>query len=264
MKISARTLSAMAGGVGIVLLMTLVLALLERQSQRATNEESVTAAEMATAPAAAAPREAATSEAGSPFSAGQDDTRGYEGTVWDAPLASVAKRRDKVTQTFTDDDGSDGPPGLASIVWMGIGLPANRQIAQAATFDPDAFSQGKFRTLRRGATQYIFENDRFVMAVASIPAGSLERVRQTMANDNQEIPSLHTEQTFDLSPPGSGLPPEALSSDCYKKANTNTRIYVIEKWSTSVAGTILHDHGFIVSIPNSDYLKLLQQAQQPR
>ena len=258
-------MTAVAGGLGIVLLLALVLSILTRQHQRAKNEESVTAAVMAAVPsAAAAPAAAPKSDDASPFAGAQNDPKGFDGYAWDTPIAGIAKRGDKVTQTFSDDSAADGPPGLPTIVWIGIGLPPNHQIAQAATFNPDSFPPGEFSTVRRGATQYIFDKGRFIMAVAGIPASSLERVRQKMDNTYQEIPSLHVDQTFDLSSPGSGLPPEALSSDCYKKGDTNTRIYVIEKWSTSVAGTIMNDHAFVVTIPNSDYLALLDLAQHPK
>lgn len=266
MVLSGRTLSALAGGLGFVLLFTVVLALLERRSQQAKSEESVTAAEMATTPGSGstAAGETPKLDPSSPFAPVQDDAKGFDGYAWDAPIASVARRRDKAIPRFTDDDGAVGQPGLATIIWMGIGLPPNHQAAQASTFDPAAFAQGDFRTLERGGTQYIFDKGRFIMTITSVPARRLEHIRQQMGDDNQAIPSLHIEQTFDFSPPGSGLPPEALSSDCYKKANTNTRIYVIEKWSTSVQGSVVNDHAFVVTIPNTDYQTLLAQAQQPR
>lgn len=266
MELSGRTLTALAGGLGFVLLVTLILVMLQRQSRRAANEESVTAAEMATAPGAgsAATPAARSADPSSPFAAVADDPKGYDGTAWGAAIANVAKRRDKVTTSFTNDSGAAGEPGLATVIWVGIGLPPNHQAAQASTFDAASMPQAEFRTLARGGTQYIFDKGSFVMAVNAVPAIRLERIRQQMGNQNQVIPSLHIEQTFDFSPPGSGLPPEALSSDCYKKAGTNTRIYVIEKWSTSVQGAVMNDHGYVVTIPDTAYEALLAQAQQPR
>jgi hypothetical protein len=271
--LEARRLALVAGGLIIAMVLAAVIIVRNGNHGSARSEAAIPAAEVSSAPqpvsaprAAEAPPVSAPSTAAAPadrgFGATQDDAKGYDGTAWGASVAEVAKRRDKVTATFSDDDGQSGPPGLATILWIGIGLPPNHAVAQAQTFDPAAWGPGAFSTVRHGRRQYVFVRGRFAMAIESVNAWDLDKIRQKTAEASEQIPSLHAEQTFDLSPPGSGLPPEALSSDCYRKAGTNTRIYVIEKWSTTVMGAVRNDRGWMVTIPNADYQGLLERAQK--
>jgi hypothetical protein len=265
LDVDTRTLTLLAGGILIFGLIAAIVFFISSQRQQVRNEESITRSVIATGSSAApTPSVAPKPDDNSPFGTVQNDAKGYDGYAWDAPLASVAKRRDAVAKTFTQDSGVDGPPGLATIIWMGIGLPPNHHVAQAETFSADAFGADAFATLRRGSTQFVFDRGHLALAFTSIPAYTLERVREKLANDEQELPSLHVEETFDLSSAGSGLPPEAVSSDCYKKANTNTRIYVIEKWSTSVAGRVTNDRAYVVYVPNAAYETLLREANTAR
>ncbi|HEY6448469.1 MAG TPA: hypothetical protein VIY53_18570 [Acidobacteriaceae bacterium] len=269
--LEARRLALVAGGLIIAVILAAVVIVRSGNHGSARSEPAIAAAEVSPAPQPlSAPRTAAPPPVSGPsvtaaaadggFGATQDDAKGYDGTAWGASAAEVAKRRDKVTATFSDDDGQSGPPGLATILWVGIGLPANHAVAQAQTFDPGTWDPGAFSTVRHGRTQYVFVHGRFAMAIENVNAWDLDKIRQKTAEANEQIPSLHAEQTFDLSPPGSGLPPEALSSDCYRKAGTNTRIYVIEKWSTTVMGAVRNDRGWVVTIPNAEYQQLLAQA----
>jgi hypothetical protein len=165
---------------------------------------------------------------------------------------------------FTADSTSyNGTLDLPTIIWMGIELPSNHQRAQAATFDPAAFNGAQFSTVRRGRTQYIFADGHFVMAVVEISADQYENVRQKLTTENQEIPSLRMEQTFDLAQAGSGLPPDTVSTECFRRPNTNTRVYLIEKWSSSLLGAVTYHRVFEVYIPNAYYLTLLHSAMQP-
>ncbi|MGC2635785.1 MAG: hypothetical protein WA294_01300 [Acidobacteriaceae bacterium] len=271
--LEARRLAMLAGGLVIAVILAAALIVRNGNHGSARSEPAIPAAAMGLAPqplsapgtAEAAPVSAPSTTAAAVdggFGAAQDDAWGYDGTPWGASMAEVAKRRDKVTATFGDDDGQSGPPGLATIVWIGIGLPPNRAVAQAQIFDPDTWGQGAFSTVRRGRTQFVFVQGRFAMAIESVNAWELDKIRQKNAEANEQIPSLHVEQTFDLSPPGSGLPPEALSADGYRRAGTNTRLYVIEKWSTTVMGEVRNDRAWVVTIPNADYQALLARAQR--
>jgi hypothetical protein len=277
--LDARRLALVAGGLVIAVVLAAVLIVRSGNHSSGRSVPAIPAPEVTPAPQplsasrtaapppiaapipTAAPSTAAASDAGN-FGATQDDAKGYDGTAWGVSVAEVVKRRDKVTATFSDDDGQSGPPGLATILWIGIGLPPNHKVAQAQTFDPDAWSAGAFSAVRHGRKQYVFVDGRFAMAIESVNSWDLDKIRQKMAEINEQIPSLHAEQTFDLSPLGSGLPPEALSSDCYRKAGTNTRVYVIEKWSTTVMGAVRNDRGWVVTIPNAEYQQLLAQAQK--
>jgi hypothetical protein len=173
---------------------------------------------------------------------------------------AMAGRGMGVKPGFAIKDPSAGEPGLATILWVGMGLPPNHQTGQASTFDAASVKGVDFRTLASGGAEYIFVNGQLGLAVETIGAGDLDKVREKMAGVNQEIPSLHLERTFFMEAPESGVPPEALRSDCYKRQGSNTRIYVIEKWSTSVMGRVENHHAWVVYIPNTEYHLLLAAA----
>jgi hypothetical protein len=268
MEINKRTMSLVAAALGLVAFISIVLGLIARQRDQDSAVQSVTATALAAPPAsapapAAQPAAADTSTPSAPsvFGTAQNDTRGFDGYDWDASVADVAGRRGKPAQAFTQDSGGyNGPLDLPTIIWMGIGLPPNHQVAQASTFDPASFTGAQFSTVRRGRTQYIFADGHFVMAVIAQDPRMYEPIRQKLSRENEEIPSLREEQTFDLAQAGSGLPPETISTECFRRINTNTRIYLIEKWSSTLLGTVTYHRVFVVYIPNSDYQMLLNDA----
>ena len=268
MKISRRSLSMIAAGLGMIALASIVMGLVTRNKQTEQAEESVTATELTGAPTlaevtpAAAPAPASEPDDTGIFANVQDDRDGYDHHAWSAPVDEVARRGAGVKPGFSTDDADVGPPGLPTILWIGMGLPANHQAAQASTFDQSSLKGEDFSTLRRGRTEYIFAHGQFAMAVEAIAPGTLDKLEQKLELSDQEVPALHVERIFDMEPAGSGLPPEALRSDCYKRAGTNTRIYVIEKWSTSVRGTVVNHHAWVVTIPNVAYRALLDAANK--
>ena len=250
-----------AGSVGVVTIGVLIAGFSMVEDHRTRAQESISETAMA-ASTAATPSEAPRRDS-SVFSLVQDDASGYDGYAWNAPIAEVKRRGGAVAQTFLQEGGNHGGPlDLPTIIWIGIGLPANHRVAQAATFDPAAFSGTTFSTVQRGRTDYVFANGHFVMAVVGERTDDLTALAQKIADQNQEIPALHLEETFDLSPVGSGLPPEALSSDCYRKTNTNTRIYLVEEWGTTVLGAVKNHRAFQVYIPNVAYQAFLDEASR--
>jgi hypothetical protein len=264
MKVDRKYLSLAIVCLGLLVFIGIILGLIMRERHRSDAAQSVMASAVAMPPApVAAPQPATTGAINAPavFGAVQDDTEGYDGHNWDATLADVGGRRARPQPGFTVDSAAwNGALDLPTIIWMGIGLPPNHQRAQADTFDPVSFTAAQFSTLRRGRTQYIFADGHFVMAVVGIDADRYENVRQKLMTTFEEIPSLRAEQTFDLAQAGSGLPPDTVSTVCFRKPNTNTRIYLIEKWSSSLLGTVTYDRVFEVYIPNADYLALLNDA----
>jgi hypothetical protein len=264
MKIDKRYLSLAAVCLGLVVFISIILGLISRERHQGDAAQSVVASADALPVAApvAAPQPR-TTETGAPevFGATQNDKDGYDGHNWDATVADVAGRRAKAQPGFTvDSTAYNGGLDLPTIIWMGIGLPSNHQRAQAQTFDPASFTGAQFSTIRRGRTQYIFADGHFVMVVVDIDADRYESVRQKLATAYEEIPSMRAEQTFDLTQAGSGLPPDTVSTECFRKPNTNTRIYLIEKWSSSLLGKVTYHRVFEVYIPNPDYLALLNEA----
>jgi hypothetical protein len=266
MKIDKRYLSLAAVCLGLVVFITIVLSLISREKHKDDADLSVAASADAIAPAPVAAAQPPKTDLTAPgvFGPTQDDTEGYDRHNWAATVADVAGRRGKAQPGFTADSTSyNGTLDLPTIIWMGIELPSNHQRAQAATFDPVAFTGAQFSTVRRGRTQYIFADGHFVMAVVEISADQYENVRQKLTTENQEIPSLRMEQTFDLAQAGSGLPPDTISTECFRRPNTNTRVYLIEKWSSSLLGAVTYHRVFEVYIPNAYYLTLLHSAMQP-
>jgi hypothetical protein len=269
MKIDKKYLSLAAVCLGLVVFVSIVLGLISRARNKndaaqsvAASAEPVPPAPFTAPPSSPSPQTDPTTP--SEFGAAQDDTHGFDGYDWNATVADIAGRRAKPQPGFTIDSATyNGALDLPTIIWMGIGLPSNHQQAQADTFDPASFKGAEFSTMRRGRTQYIFADGHFVMAVVGIDADQYERVRQKLMTANEEIPSLRTEQTFDLAQVGSGLPPDTVSTECFRKPNTNTRIYLIEKWSSSLLGTVTYHRVFEVYIPNADYLTLLNEATHP-
>lgn len=265
MKIEKKYLTLAAVCLGLVVVVSVLIGLVSRLRHQDDAGLSVAAsAEAATPAPIVAPQPATTdTTANGAFGATQDDSAGYDGNNWDASIADIGGRHAKAQPGFTvEGTAFDGPLDLPTIIWMGIGLPSNHQRAQASTFDPASFTGAHFSTIRRGRTQYIFADGLFVMAVVGIDADQFESVRLKLTANNQEIPSLRTEQTFDLAQAGSGLPPDTLSTECFRKPNTNTRIYLIEKWSSSLLGAVTYHRVFEVYIPNTYYLTLLHEAAQ--
>lgn len=266
MKVDKRYLSLAAVCLGLVVFVSIIMGLIARDRHRNDAAQSVVASADAMPPAPVATTQPTASDTDTPggFGTAQDDREGYDGHSWGASVADVAGRHAKAQPTFTIDSAANsGALDLPTIIWMGIGLPANHQRAQADTFDPASFRAVQFSTLREGRTQYIFADGRFVMAVVDINANQYESIQQKLATSDQEVPSLRAEQTFDLSQAGSGLPPDTISTECFRKPNTNTRIYLVEKWSSSLLGTVTYHRVFEVYIPNSDYLALMNQATHP-
>jgi hypothetical protein len=265
MKVEKKYLSLAAVCLGLVVFVSIILGLISRERHKDDAALSVEASAEA-APAATPVAEPANADPSTPqvFGAAQNDAEGFDRYPWDASVADLAGRRAKAEPGFTlESGGFHAGLDLPTIIWMGIGLPPNHQRAQADTFDPASFTGAQFSTLRRGRTQYIFANGQFVMAVVGIDAGEYEKVRQKLATANEEIPSLRSEQTFDLADAGSGLPPDTVSTECFRKPNTNTRIYLIEKWSSSLLGSVTYHRVFVVTIPNASYLALLNEAEHP-
>jgi hypothetical protein len=263
MKVEKRYLALAAVCLGLIVFISIILGLVSRNRHKYDAQLSVAASAEAITPAPTATPASSNADPSVPtvFGATQDDKDGYDGFDWNSTVADLAGRRAKPQPGFTIDSGSfNGALDLPTIIWMGIGLPSNHQRAQAATFDPESFTGAQFSTVRRGSRQYIFADGHFVMAVNSIEADQYERVRQKLATENQEIPSLKTEQTFDLAEAGSGLPPDTVSTECFRKPDTNTRIYLIEKWSSTLLGTVTYHRVFEVYIPNAFYLTLLNEA----
>ena len=267
MKVDKKYLTLAAVCLGLVVFISIILGLIERARHQGDAELSVAASADAMPSAApatpVAPAAADTANPATPpvFGAAQDDPAGFDGHMWNASVADVAGRRGKAEAGFTvDSTAYNGPLDLPTIIWMGIGLPANHKRAQADTFDPASFSAAHFSTVRRGRSQYIFADGQFVMAVVGIDADQYERVRQKLATADQEIPSLRAEQTFDLADAGSGVPPDTVSTECFRKPNTNTRIYLVEKWSSSLLGAVTYHRVFVVYVPNADYMALLNEA----
>lgn len=249
-------------GMGLVAIVTVVVTISLMKSHKS---DAARAIDVSSAPAvtAGAPAAVVGNVDGAPFGMALDDTDGYDGHPWNAPLGDMAKRGATVTPSFTQPNDKVGQPGLPTIIWVGVGLPANRQMGRAESFDPASFG-AEFATVTRGSTQYIFAHDHFVMAVVSVPGTALFKLGQKLRDENQELPALHIEQTFDMSPPGSGIPPEALDSDCFRRGSTNTRIYLIEKWSTSILGEVRNDQGYVVYVPNVFYETLLDEAHHQK
>jgi hypothetical protein len=267
MKVDKKYLSLAAVCFGLLVFICIVLGLVERSRHQDDAAQSVVASANAMPPAAAAaapqPPDTGVSAPGV-FGTSQDDSEGFDGHAWDSSVADVAGRHGKAQPGFTIDSGaSNGALDLPTIIWMGMGLPSNHPRAQAATFDSASFMGAQFSTLRRGRTEYIFADGLFVMAVVGLDADRYESVRQNLMTTDEEIPSLRAEQTFDLAQAGSGLPPDTISTECFRKLNTNTRIYLIEKWSSSLLGTVTYHRVFEVYIPNIYYLTLLNEATQP-
>lgn len=267
MNVDKKYLSLAAVCLGLVVFISIMLGLISRARHSDDAALSVAASANALATSAvAAPVQPGADPATTTtqfFGATQNDRDGFDGHAWDATVADVAGRRGKADRGFSVDSNTySGALDLATILWMGIGLPANHKRAQADTFDPGSFPGAQFSTVRRGRTQYIFANGRFVMAVIGVDADQYLRVQQKLATSDEEIPSLRAEQTFDLSDAGSGLPPDTVSTECFRKPNTNTRIYLVEKWSSNVLGRVTYHRVFLVYIPNSDYVALLNEANR--
>jgi hypothetical protein len=271
MNINKRWLTIAAVAFGLIAFVSIVMGLISRQSNQDEAEKSVAAtaapapvAEVPpTAPVAAQPAATDDSAPSGPpvFGTQQNDTQGFDEYDWDASIADVAGKRAKPAPVFTQDSGGyNGPLDLPTIIWMGIGLPPNHHVAQASTFDPVTFTGAQFSTVRRGRTQYIFADGRFVMAVIAEDPRMYDTLRQKLSAENEEIASMRAEQTFDMAEAGSGLPPDTISTECFRRANTNTRIYLIEKWSSTLLGSVTFHRVFVVYIPNADYQWLLNAA----
>jgi hypothetical protein len=266
MKISRGYLAVAVVCLGLIAFIGVVMGLISSQRHRYDAQLSVAASALAVQPGPAATQPSPESDTIAPggFGSAQDDTTGYDGHAWGASVADVAGRRGNADAAFTEDTGGyNGPLDLPTIIWMGIGLPANHQRAQASTFDPASFGGAQWSTVRRGNKQYIFVDGHFVMAVAAEDARMYDAIRQKLATQEQQIPSLHMEQTFDLAERGSGLPPDTISTECFRRPNTNTRVYLIEKWSSSLLGTVTFHRVFVVTIPNAYYQTLLNEATHP-
>jgi hypothetical protein len=266
MKISRGYLVLAVVCLGLVVFISVVVGLISSQRHRYDAQLSVATSALAvqSTPVAAQPSDADAASLPGGFGAAQNDTTGYDGHAWGASVTDVAGRRAKADPVFLEDArGYNGPLDLPTIVWMGIGLPANHQRAQASTFDPASLTGAQLSTVRRGRTQYIFSDDHFIMAVVAVDPNYYDPVRQKLATENEQIPSLHAEQTFDLAAAGSGLPPDTVSTEVFRRPNTNTRIYLVEKWSSTLLGTVTFHRVFVVYIPNSYYLTLLHSASHP-
>lgn len=268
MNVDKKYLSLAAVCLGLVVFISIMLGLISRVRHSGDAAQSVAASED---PSASGVPVTAAQPAGDPsspalqfFGAAQNDPDGFDGHAWSATVADVAGRRGKAEPGFTvDAKGYNGPLDLPTIIWRGIGLPPNHKQAQADTFDPASLQGTEFNTIRRGRAQYIFANGHFAMAIVGVDANRFLPVQQKLASDFQEIPSLRTEQTFDLADAGSGLPPDTIATECFRKPNTNTRIYLIEKWSSNLLGAVTYHRVFVVYIPNSSYITLLKAATQP-
>jgi hypothetical protein len=266
MKISRGYLMLAVVCLGLVAFISIVLGLISSQRHKYDAQISVATSALAAqpGPAAGPPSEGADASLPGGFGTAQDDTTGYDGHAWGASVTDVGGRRAKADPAFLEDArGYNGPLDVPTIVWMGIGLPANHQRAQASTFDPASFTGAQLSTVRRGRTQYIFSNGQFIMAVVTADPNYYDPIRQKLATENQQIPSLHTEQTFDLADAGSGLPPDTVSTEVFRRPNTNTRIYLVEKWSSTLLGTVTFHRVFVVYIPNAYYLALRNEATHP-
>jgi hypothetical protein len=266
MKISKGYLALAVVCLGLVVFISIIAGLISSQRHKYDAQLSVATSALAaqSGPVAPQPSQAPSTAAPGSFGSAQDDTTGFDGHGWGAMVADVAGRRGKADAAFTEDSGSlNGPLDLPTIIWMGIGLPANHQRAQASTFDPASFAGAQFSTVRRGNKQYIFADGHFIMAVVAEDARRYDAIRQKLATENQQIPSLHMEQTFDVAAPGSGLPPDTVSTECFQRPNTNTRIYLVEKWSSSLLGTVTFHRLFVVYVPNAFYQTLLNEATHP-
>lgn len=263
MKISRGYLALAVVCLGLVAFISVVMGLISRQQHKYDAQISVATSALAAQSAPVAGQAPQPIDGGTPgvFGAEQNDTAGYDKHDWGATVADVAGRRAKADPAFTEDSGGNhGPLDLPTIIWMGIGLPSNHQQAQASTFDPASFTGAQLSTVRRGRTQYIFSDGHFVMAVVGVDPNLYDAVRQKLATENQEVPSLKTEQTFDLAEAGSGLPPDTVSTEVFRRPDTNTRIYLIEKWSSTLLGRVAFHRVFVVTIPNAFYLTLLNEA----
>jgi hypothetical protein len=54
-----------------------------------------------------------------------------------------------------------------------------------------------------------------------------------------------------------------VATEVFRRPDTNTRIYLIEKWSSTLLGKVTFHRVFVVYIPTAFYLTLMNEAGHP-